>query len=183
MGDSRYGVDGSDIIRWISEEWLLFARENDANDLGTDSVVGQPLWKFVAGNDTQHLYQLLFAKAREKNIHLSVPFRCDSPEIRKYMRLQIEPADDESLEIAAELIREETRDPVPLLDANQARSSELLTMCSWCMHVSTGEGCWLEVEDAIEQLGLFAETLPGLTHGACPACVDSIVSEEGLDAS
>jgi len=46
----------------------------------------------------------------------------------------------------------------------------VLRIGSWCKRVYT-DAAWLEVEDAVERLGLFeSEELPAISHGMCPSC-------------
>ncbi|HSM05400.1 MAG TPA: hypothetical protein VK858_12345 [Longimicrobiales bacterium] len=48
-------------------------------------------------------------------------------------------------------------------------------MCAWCNCVRV-ESEWLEVEEAIQLLDLFgARAVPGITHGICPPCLDSVL--------
>jgi len=49
-------------------------------------------------------------------------------------------------------------------------------MCSWCKRVPDGSGRWLEVEEAVAELGLMAGPhLPRVSHGICPACGKAIL--------
>jgi hypothetical protein len=49
-------------------------------------------------------------------------------------------------------------------------------MCSWCKQVRLAEAVWVEVEEALVQLGLLElESLPQITHGACQACYADIM--------
>jgi hypothetical protein len=54
----------------------------------------------------------------------------------------------------------------------------IMRMCSWCKRVRLPDGEWVEVERAIDMLGVFADTpVSGVTHGICVSC------EEALDMS
>lgn len=176
----HYRVDSDDRIRFVSAEWLAFAQDNAAPTLGPDAVLGQSLWKFVAGRETQHLYRLLFAAARREERILTVPFRCDSPSTRRFMELEIAPLADAALSISASLLREESRSPVELLDPRAPRSDDFVVICSWCKRVLVPPDEWAEVEAAIRGLGLFEATrLPSLTHGLCGACELAMDAEIG----
>ena len=183
MRQFLYAVDRDDVLRSVSPEWLEFAQENDAPELKADVVLGRPLWEFISGGETRHLYGHLFEKARW-GAPVSVRFRCDSPSVRRFMRLTIHPVHRDGLEIVSEVLREEEREPVALLDAHVPRSSEMIEMCSWCRRVSTGPDQWEEVEAAIEALGLFEDSeLPAITHSACRECHDRMIATKGLDES
>jgi Fe2+ or Zn2+ uptake regulation protein len=66
---------------------------------------------------------------------------------------------------------------LPILFNNDApRTDNLLTICSWCNKIETGNGKWQEVEEAVESLGLFElETLPLISHGMCDSCYQTIL--------
>ena len=50
-----YSIDRQDALTSVSDSWLEFARENGAKKLTRDFVVGQPLWRFIAGRETRLL--------------------------------------------------------------------------------------------------------------------------------
>ena len=183
MPTSRYRVDESDIITWVSGEWLEFARANAAGHLTVETVVGRSLWDFVTGDEIRRLYHLLFARVRTAGIPVSVPFRCDSPEARRFMQLHVTPGDVGSLELTAHLVSEERREHVPLLDAAVPRTSEFVTVCTWCRRVLLAFDEWVEPEIAMNRLGLLAQSLPPqITHGACPACYYHLFNPSPHDA-
>ena len=90
------------------------------------------------------------------------------------MLMEITPLKGNSTEFKSYIIREENRAPVLLLDELTDRTEEFLTICSWCKQVKVNENIWLEVESAIEELGLFDEkALPQLSHGICLPCYEN----------
>lgn len=171
----EYAVDDQDIIQWVSVEWLKFARENDGFELKPDTVVGHLLWDFITGQEARHYYGLLFDKIRRERCSISMPFRCDGPECRRYMQLIMHPGEGGSLEFQSELVREEPRPSVALFDLCHPRNNDFVTMCAWCKRVRVGPDQWLEVEAALEQMNLNETTrLPNISHGLCGDCRDSL---------
>lgn len=178
----EYTLDASDLISTVSAEWVSFARENEAPGLTPDQVVGHPLREFISDEETRLLYQVLMNKVRKTREPLSVKFRCDSPTLRRFMELLIEPMEKEGLRLTGHLLASEPRDAAILLDCGVPRDQEFLLSCSWCKRVQVG-GEWVEVEKAIEQLGLFDRPrLPRLSHGICPDCNLAIREQYGMDA-
>ena len=108
---------------------------------------------------------------RRQQSPLSIPLRCDAPELRRHLELTVVPEADGNLTIRSCTLRTEPREPVPLLDAQSERSNEFITICSWCKKVEV-EGEWCEVEEAVDRLGLLVE-VPHLTHGMCLPCRDA----------
>ena len=83
------------------------------------------------------------------------------------------------------VLRIEFREPISLLDTGARRSRKLLSVCSWCKKIRVeqagGPGHaarWLEVEEAIAELGLFEpEILPELSHEVCEDCYRLVIHQ------
>ncbi|RMF84814.1 MAG: hypothetical protein D6736_18575 [Nitrospinota bacterium] len=165
-------IDAEDRIIFVNEAWLAFAQQNDASHLTREAVLGQPLWCFIAGEETQHLYTLLLSQVRSTGQRRWIPFRCDSPDRRRFMEMEIALCAPGEVQFTSWLLREEVRPPLPLFEAKQERSPTLLTLCSWCKKVKISPTEWIEVEEAIRRLDLFADPHPPrITHGICPSCL------------
>ncbi len=172
-----YGVDAHDIITFVDDEWLRFAAENDTPGLDRDAVVGRSIWKFIGGAETQFLYQLIFERVRETGKGATVPFRCDSPQFRRRMKLKIDPGSDGSLTFVSRQLSTESRHPVRLFDVSVLRTNAQLVVCSWCRRIEVGDQ-WLEVEQALRRLHLLSFTeIPGISHGICDDCLGAVMGE------
>ncbi|MBD3404487.1 hypothetical protein GF420_16475 [candidate division GN15 bacterium] len=166
-----YKIRPDDTIYEIGLGWDEFATANDAPHLTADRVSGQSLWDHITGREIRHLYQMLVSKARKVGVTLSVPFRCDSPRARRYCRLDIVPATDGSVTFHSIISRVDSRPEIALLDVEQPRCEEAVTVCSWCKVVYSPESGWVEAERAIAEMDLFGgECQPAITHGICPSC-------------
>jgi hypothetical protein len=173
-----YRIDRNDIVVSLDEYWEPFAQENDAPGLTRDSVLGQPLWKFVEGLETRHIYGLILDRVRASSTSATIPYRCDSPDRCRYMEMNISPLAEGGIQFTNRFLREEGRDPQAILDASADRSEEFLTLCSWCKKVKLPESEWVDADVAVERLRLFeALRLPKLTHGICLSC-DEVVRKE-----
>jgi hypothetical protein len=171
VADLLYQVNAGDEICSVNEEWISFARANDGEPLLPPQVLGRSLWDFIGDPETKHIYRLLHDRVRTLSTPVRISFRCDGPERRRLLELDISPGPEHQLTYRVRTLREEDRPPVPLLDPRQPRSERFVTICGWCKRVATPSGAWLEVEDAVDALGLFAEALPPqLTHGICRQC-------------
>ncbi|NNE07956.1 MAG: hypothetical protein HKN20_05270 [Gemmatimonadetes bacterium] len=179
----QYRLDRDDRIEAVSTDWLDFARANGAPDLTAENVIGRPLWDFVAGADTRHLYELMFRRARNDGVSFVVPFRCDAPTARRFMELVVHPAGRGGIDLEGRLVRGEKRDPARLLDPAVPRTNDSLMICSWCKKVRP-EQTWLDAEIAITSMDLFlTPRLPQLTHGICPVCSDRVLKEIDADVA
>jgi hypothetical protein len=175
VGQSAYSyrIDAQDRIRRVSEPWQSFAEENQGSPevCRPEAVLGRPLWEFIEGIETRHLYQHLVKKAREGIRLCSIPFRCDSPEERRFLHLDIHPLDDGALEFHSTLVRSERRASLRLLDRRVPRSLQVVRLCSMCKCIAAPKERWLELEEGLQELRIFEEErMPQLTHGLCPVC-------------
>lgn len=174
-GEIWYRLTPDDVIAEIGGDWARFAWENDAPEL-LDQPVGEALMDFVTGTSARALVRTLLARARSEGRVLDVPYRCDGPATRRFMRCRLEPGPDGEVTVRSLCVREEAREPVVLLDRGAERSDRFLRMCAWCARVEI-EGHWHAVERAVALLDLFgSEPLPTLTHGICQECETRVVA-------
>jgi hypothetical protein len=168
--DISYRVDAEDCITEVSDGWIEFAKANDGRLLLPPEILGTVLWDWIYDAQTRHVYRTLLQRARASTIHVRFQFRCDSPAERRLLHMEIVPMSNGEVEFQTSLISSEVREPVELLKTPRAHSDSLLKICGWCMRIQSNDS-WLEIEDAISDLGLFeVGNLPNLSHGMCPAC-------------
>jgi hypothetical protein len=166
-----YRIDASDRVSFANEAWYEFARENGAASLNAAAVIGQPLGGFLSDEETRHLFEVLIQKVRRTRMTMVFPYRCDSPDRRRFLELTVVPFLPAEVEFRSRLVREERREPVSLLATETARTDEYLSMCGWCKKVHLPDDRWAEVEEAVRELDLFAKPYqPQITHTICPQC-------------
>lgn len=165
-----YSIDGQDRLVAASGEWNAFAQENCAPELAFERIIYASIWDFIYDTETRRIYRLMLEKVRASS-SIRFPFRCDGPDRRRFMEMEILPLDAMGVRFNTSIIREEKREPVRLLDAFEARGEKLVMLCSWCKCVILEDGNCIEAEEAIRRSELFSEAkLPQITHGACAAC-------------
>jgi hypothetical protein len=166
-----YRVDSADQIVFANEHWYDFARENDVLGLQQATVIGRPLWDFIANPEILHLFQVLHARIRRTGTPVTLHYRCDSPDCRRFMELKVVPQAAGAVEFRSRILRTEPRDHVRLLEPEIARTEEWIMMCSWCKKVALPGGYWVEVEEAVNALHLFnSPRMPRISHGICGEC-------------
>ncbi|MCB8945260.1 MAG: hypothetical protein H6658_16050 [Ardenticatenaceae bacterium] len=167
---TEYHIDNKDRLIYVDKNWDEFADSNEAPELVGDAVLYQPIWDFISGREVLYIYRLLLQEVRQSGKAMEIPYRCDAPDARRFLLMTIS-AVGEEIWFCNWLLREEKREPVPLLSLGQKRSDDFLIMCSWCNRVKQEASTWVEVEQAIQAMGLFAaDELPQLSHGMCPDC-------------
>ena len=179
MGSSGpfvHSVDASDTITEVNDAWLTFAKDNGGESLTADAVVGQSLWQYVVGAETLHVYRQLFKMVRSGR-DVTVPYRCDSPAVRRHFQMRLIGLADAGIECESRLLQQEAQDPGPvsLLDPAALRSDLSVRMCSWCKRVQDPLGNWLPLEQAVVVMQLLSTTPPpSITHGVCPSCQSKV---------
>lgn len=170
-----YRIDADDRLVYVNAGWDRFAIENDSAHLVAEQVLHTRIWDFIEDPETRHLHQVLVRRVRSDGQILKLPFRCDSPSVRRDMTMEILPAGigyRSHVEYHCHIDRIERRAPVLLPEQCAWRSSRRIRMCSWCkmIHVD-GEG-WVETQVGVERLRLFdRRKLPEITHTICDPCL------------
>ena len=171
-----YRIDRTDRISAVNDAWVAFALANNGRHLLPEVVLGRRLWDMVGDLRTRDVYEAFLRRVRETAEPLRLLFRCDSPTLRRLLGMQIIALPDGEVEFATSVVRDEPRVPLALLDAQVPRSGDKLVICGWCMRAPVEDGSWVELEDAIPRLNLFAVwPLPQLHHEMCPTCHETVV--------
>lgn len=167
-----YVIDKDDRIISVSDNWLTFAQENNAAETcHPNKIINKSLWHFIDGIETTQLYKLILNNVRKQNKSITLPYRCDAPDKRRYLELTITPIQLQCIEFISCIVHEEPRAPIAVLNPNRARSADFIKICSLCKKVELPQKAWTEVENAVIALRLFEnDTMPQLSHGLCPEC-------------
>lgn len=166
-----YTIDAEDIIVEVSSSWQQFARENFAVGLSDREVLGRPLWDYIQDESTRSLYKALLQAVRAKGRPISLPFRCDSPRIRRYMVMNVTPHADGRISFTNELVETKTRNPEIYFQTKLGANKLYYVMCSVCNQVRPleEEGNWQEVEDAFAFLAHVDEPVQ-VVYELCDKC-------------
>ncbi|HCE46896.1 MAG TPA: hypothetical protein DET40_25390 [Lentisphaeria bacterium] len=171
--DIIYLVNERDDICFVNGKYEEFAAANAGNAAASKSVLHQSLWNFVTDITTQELYRSALRKVREGN-RLRFKFRCDSPDCRRMLEMNMQVVRNREVEFRIRTISEKKRPVQALWDPLAIRSKDLLRVCSWCKKIQVGDD-WMEVEKAVTRLSLFERSvLPSVSHGICDQCYKEI---------
>ena len=175
----KYGVDRNDIVVGLSDNWQSFSEENGGGEgCYPRNIIGSSLWRHVREWETKQLYEIILQRVREHNHRATFPFRCDSPEKRRFLTLAVIPMDEASIAFESTILNTELREPVVLLNGGIKRSEEFLRICSMCKRIAISATEWVEVEIAVQHLGLFQKVvMPQFTHGVCKSCFDAVMAQ------
>ena len=135
-----YLLDNDNNILEVGGPWDEFANENGGENTTTEAVLGQTIWKFIEGDITRLWLKSAFQHARLKANPIERPYRCDSPDIKRFMLMRITPRTDGALRIEHTLIREEKREkPVHIKTGNADSIYKVRARCSFCGRVKDNE--------------------------------------------
>lgn len=166
-----YVIDGEDRIQAVNDAYV--ADVGGEPDHVRQRLVGQVIWHVLPG--VAEWYGPLVRRARAEQRTVCFPFRCDTPDLRRLMRMRISPEPGGAISFESAVVRVQPRPHVPLLAGTADPGVHVVTMCSWCKRVDA-DGDWLEVEDAMERLGADTDSLPSVSHGICPRCLDELAA-------
>lgn len=177
-----YQIDANDRIVQISDNWQAFADENSpAQQTDAANVQGSLVWDFIQDIETHYLYQEIFRHIRQGKSFAPIPFRCDSPEERRFMELRFRALPNDQIEVESRILRTEPRPPVKMLMEDTPRSEKFISLCSMCKKIKVAENTWVEIEEGVGRLKLFeSDKMPQLTHGLCPDCYRRTMDELDL---
>jgi hypothetical protein len=175
-----YILDKQGIITDINEDWLAFARENEAEELSLERVLGKHLLDFTEGAQVRYLYQLMLDEVLLRQQALVFPFRCDSPDMRRYMEAEVSCTDNEHIRFCNHIVRCEQRETLNILERDIERSDKIVVMCSYCNKFRSEEGHWLEPEVLLTTRHFMELSAPpGISHGVCKPCFDLAMAQIG----
>ncbi len=164
-----YRLDHQDRIESVNAAWDAFAIANHAPELCQPAILGRSLWDFIVGDQVRHIHRVLLERVRNGRTMSNLPFRCDAPDLRRYLAMDIRGLPDGGVEYRTRELHADVRPSVPTLDRLTVRKGPLLRICAWCRRVDLGDDYWVEIEEAIVRLGLLEQKEPPpFTHTICP---------------
>jgi hypothetical protein len=175
--EMSYLVDGHDRIIDVGPGWDEFAAANDGDGAYAAEVLNRPLSDFITGPDVQTVIKALLRRARTLKRPLTFPFRCDAPDRMRHMTVTMTPTSSDLVGVRTTILREEFREPAPVLNRRAERSDDVVRICAWCNRINV-DGTWREIDEVVDQLGLFNHGLvPSLSHGICDDCFHALDDE------
>jgi hypothetical protein len=169
-----YAIDDRDRLVAADSGYFSFAARNAW--AGAEDSIGKSLWDFVSGSTLRKVQASLLHRIRDTGNGVELPFRCDSPTVRREMTIAIQPQVDGGITFSPSVRSEQSRSRQPLLDRAERGDSNLVEMCGWCDRFLVG-GRWVEVEAAATKLGLMvAGELPAISHGLCERCSERLTA-------
>jgi len=168
-----YTLDPDDTITAVTGDWDRFALDNGGDESLSTKVIGRRLDHFISGDVTLMFVRTLLMSARTLKRTVERPYRCDSPQLKRFMEMTIVPRGDGVLEVCHRQVRSEPyRYSLPVTGAMPGAGSNFVKRCSLCQRIRVGQ-MWSEVDDAILEgrLPKGAAAKLGVVYGVCPDCM------------
>lgn len=166
---SFYRLDTQDRIVAAGGAWDQFALANDANDLLAERVIGSSIFDYVYGDVSVMFLRTLLNGARTLQRSTLRPYRCDSPGIKRFMEMVVEPDGRGGVTIHHRLLRTEPL-PATLRFAVRPGATPVTTRCSMCNRLKVAGG-WQEPETVWADGQLIPEQATPVIYGVCPDCL------------
>jgi hypothetical protein len=115
-----YRIDRQDVIVFVDSDWDRFALSNGGEDTLSTQVLGRQIWDFVIDATIRQLYRQLLQRIREGR-ELRFAFRCDSPDRRRLMEMEMIPADGAAVQFRTRKVSEVERKPQRLWERQDAK--------------------------------------------------------------
>ena len=169
-----YKVDARDRLCDINPTFLDFAHDNEMR-MEPGRLLGVSLWSFIADPQTVSLYRSLLRQVREENRRVHFAYRCDSPDLKRFMHMVVTPFDDGVVEFENWSQKSEPQNPKLVFDARRIGRHKPLRVCSICRSVEQPDGEWTSVSDAFSK-GMITEHehRVAVIYKVCPACEEMI---------
>lgn len=161
----KYLLDDKERIISISGPWDQFADENNGVSVRACDVCGHSIWDYVTGDSTRMWLSAVFQLARLRGVSIERPYRCDSPKLKRFMRMRIDPDERGILQIEHALLNTEERTaPVYIQYGSENTDKNLKLRCSFCGRVKQRE--W--VEPLAEQAATLCKII--VAYSVCEDC-------------
>ena len=173
-----YTLDATDTIVAVGGKWNEFALQNDGPDIVSEKVIGKKLDQFVHGDETLMFVRTMIMSARVLKRPVVRPYRCDSPSVKRFMEMKVEPKDLGAVDVMhRELRSEPSKNTVRVAGAPMGAVGVFIKRCSICNQVHAKD-VWSELDDAIaaERLTLPESQALRVVYGVCPSCLSSMAA-------
>jgi len=168
--DVTYRLDAKDVIVEVGGAWDEFARRNGGPGLEVDRVVGRSLYEHVTGEVTRMFVWTMFDAARKLGIERTQPYRCDTPDLKRFMEMRIVPGPAGTILVRHRLVSTE-----PIIPHVRVRAAmpgtplrQVVLRCSSCNQLRH-QGVWVEPEHLAKDVS-GGDLDVQVAYSICPSC-------------
>lgn len=162
-------VDGGNRILAVNDAWDGFAAGNDGSEVFRDRVIGTDLLVWIRGDETRMMLAALMQFVRLTGENVRREYRCDSPELRRYMRMTVHRERSGLVRFDHELLRTEPMQPAVRFAVPGAPDAKTVRRCSMCNRVELANAWW-NGDEAAREGRLPASNAGSVRYVICPLC-------------
>lgn len=168
-----YWLDKDMRITAVSGPWDEFAIENNGRNVVEPDVKGRPIWHFIKGNTTRMWVDTLIKLAMVTGKVVERPYRCDSPEMKRYMSMKIVPEESGAFRMEHTVLFTEKRSHNVHFNYSENQTLQLKQRCSSCGRLRTQDS-WEEAEYLSPPGEGTLEKTYTVIYTMCPDCLENI---------
>ncbi|MES9971251.1 MAG: hypothetical protein ABW092_14555 [Candidatus Thiodiazotropha sp.] len=161
VGNTVYELDAGNRIHRIQGEWA---------ELCMGEVLGTRLESHIQDDTTRMLIKTVVAGVRQTKNKKSISYRCDSPELKRFMVMLIEPMMGDGVRLSHSFLRSEPLDPPVYIRPASGHAEMVNARCSICNRIEV-ERSWLEPDDACLTAGCGSFNV---SYTVCPVCLNTV---------
>lgn len=170
---TAYRLDSRDRIIEVSGGWDRFAFDNGAEELANESVIGMPLRSFISGDVTRMFIDTMHARARMSGRPMTVPYRCDSPGVKRFMEMSLEAIGSDLVSTHRLLAEQVLPRALVFRIVADGRPHSWTKRCSMCNRLSMPDGRLVEPDEFAEMESADGQAV-GVIYFVCPECKNRI---------
>lgn len=167
----EYVIDcsiGSPTIESILVSWRDYADSDDEKLPAEVALVGTKLESHVAGANTNEFLATLLNAVMEQGQDCELPYRCDAPDKKRFMLMQISRLADKRLKLSHQLLSETSLPSTILFRLGSALEAEVCR-CSFCCRIRHHR-IWREPEEALCRKLLRSDVENSVEYMVCADC-------------
>ena len=174
----EYQLDAKDRITALNEEWNRFATGNGGEQMQAENLIGRSLHDFISGDVTKMFVNAMLQSTRLTGKARTIQYRCDSPQMKRYMAMEIAPLGQNGL-VSRHWTIQEVKLPSAISLMTAPRPDGIrIKRCSMCNRLSRNGGPVVEPEVASAS-GWFGEGLTQVIYFVCQDCQSAIKNKWG----
>lgn len=170
MDATVYWLDANLSIEAVAGPWDRFARENEGEVNCAARVLGRSLHDFIKGDEVRMWLETLLQLALATGQPVERPYRCDSPELQRFMTMRIVPEDAGKMRVEHRLVAMKKRQrPVYFTFAPTESMEAARLRCAVCGRIDQ-EGVWIEPDTADDVIQDRQQKTLKVVYTVCPLC-------------
>lgn len=188
-----YWLDSKNIICKVDDTWDTHMDSSSwAERASSDTIIGKHLFDFVCDDVTRMYIATMIESVRVIPRTIVRPYRCDSPDRKRYMKMIISPERNGGVCVSHELVREEPLPKPVNFKTVSGKEIELnsnsypglsgvgyLIRCSICNSLKNRKtGSWHEV-DTLTEVNIDTTKPLNVLYGVCPNCMSELRKQNG----